>query len=75
MAGMRLLQGRRRGRGTARGVAWPPLPKGQMPEPVPQPGHPPVQEPPPSTLPPMQDPPPGEDVPQTPIPDRLATRV
>ncbi len=46
----------------------------QMPEPVPDVEHQPVEEPPDST-PPVEDPPPGETVPTSPIPDRLlATR-
>ena len=47
----------------------------QMPEPVPDVEHQPVEEPPDST-PPIEDPPPGEPVPASPIPDRLsASRV
>ncbi len=42
----------------------------QMPEPVPEVEHQPVEEPPDST-PPIEDPPPGESVPTSPIPDRL----
>ena len=46
----------------------------QMPEPVPEVEHQPVEEPPDST-PPVEDPRPGEPVPTSPIPERLlATR-
>ncbi len=43
----------------------------QMPEPVPDVEHQPVEEPPDQT-PPVEEPPPGESVPTSPIPDRLA---
>ncbi len=42
----------------------------QMPEPVPDVEHQPVEEPPDPT-PPVEEPPPGESVPTSPIPDRL----
>ena len=48
--------------------------RAQMPEPVPSPEYPPMQEPPAPDLPPMEDPMPGEDVPMPPIPDRFAGR-
>ena len=47
------------------------MPHAQMPEPVPEFEHQPVEEP-PSSTPPIEDPPPGEPAPTSPIPDRLS---
>lgn len=44
----------------------------QMPEPIPEPEHAPMEEPPEDDLPPVEEPPPGEDVPGEPVPDRLS---
>lgn len=46
--------------------------RAQMPEPIGEPDHQPVEEPPDDILPPVEEPPPSEDVPGEPFPDRLA---
>lgn len=62
----KIMRGPNEGRERARAV------RAQMPEPVPEPQHTPIEEPPGQDRPPVVDePPPGKEAPEIPIPDRL----